>query len=434
MDGSVDLGPSMDKDGNLFWIRTPRRYSHAARAWWKNIRREGATELQITARPTTHVAAAPGGGMLAFVTEGLESAWEVRLATLPELETNRAALATMASIQREVDEKIRQTARDMERALTAMPLGEGLRGTQVGAALFTIPEPADIHAMGEALRASLKERFNLTIGSGQGAASRLDAFLEESGGRLEEHPAMILAIAGVLVDALPVSAGWFLENATEGSLSMDVRESRFTDGLTYQALLPFGAAREALAGRLSLEQVVRETMRDQHLPVYLLENLRTETLMELRLHQLREDGFDVENDNLGKLMDLLEEAPSRALATMATEQGLWMRRESLAMFGASRLARFSPTSPDALFQLADALSMAYLLEEALPFFEQAVALEPQRVELRIGLADCLLTLDRVDEAEAEYTLCSIADVSRVYTDVIAGRLQALAGLRAGATP
>ncbi|MCC5876179.1 MAG: tetratricopeptide repeat protein [Candidatus Sumerlaeia bacterium] len=426
MDGMADVQPSANRDGHLFWIRTPRHESRAGRAWWR-MPGDGASaeETQLTGRPTTHVAAAPGGGLVAYVTEGTEGHWEVRMVDISELESRRPALARMRETHVGVENKIKDFERALERDLLALEVGKSIKPSEFGTFLYEIPTVDEISAMGDALRTRAREQFGVTLGSGHGSSSRLDMILRETAGRIEEHPALILGVSSVLVDALPGEPVWYLDGATTGSLSVDVRDPRHTDGMTFQALLPFGIAREAIAGRFSLEEITREVLADEHLPVFLLENFRTDTLLDLRLHQLRLDGYNAETDNLGDLMDRLRDDDTPALAYMAVEQGMWMRREALALLGALKLARSAPTNAEAMFHLGEALSLLYLLEEARPFLEQAVALEPTRVDLRIALADCLLTLDLVEEAAGQYTLARLADTSAVYHDVLNGREEVL---------
>lgn len=426
MDGVADISPSANRDGHLFWIRTPRHGAHVGRAWWRGPG-EGAEgkELQLTGRPTTHISTAPAGDHVAFVLEGGEGFWEVRMTTINELEAHRPALERLRTVHRGVEEKIRDLSRGLERDLLALDIGDSLRPSEFGTFLLDIPSPGEVDQMGEALRKRLVDNLGVNLGSGQGAASRLDMVLREAMGRLPEHPAIIMGVSSVLVDALPAGSQWYLDNATTGSLSVDVRDTLHSDDLTYQALLPFGVAREAIAGRLSLEQTTREVLGKGNLPIYLVENFRTDTLLNLRLYQLREDGFDAEKDNLGDLMDLLRDSDTPALAQMAVEQGLWMRREALALLGGLRLARGAPTNPEALFQLGEALSLLYLLEEALPFFQLAVELDPRRVDYRVALADCHLTLDEIDEAREQYTLANLADDAGIYREIIGARLETL---------
>lgn len=422
MDGVADTQPTANRDGHLFWIRTPRHDSRSGRAWWRTPG-EGSTaeETQVTGRPTSHVAAAPGGELMGYVTEGSEGHWEVRLVQISELESRRPALGRVRETHAGVEGKIRDFERALERDLPALDVGKSIQPSEFGVFLLDIPTVADIDTMGGALRTRLREHFDVSLGSGHGAASRLDMVLREMGGRISEHPALILGVSSVFVDSLPGDPTWYLDSATTGSLSVDVRDPRYTDGLTFQALLPFGIAREAIAGRLSLEEITREVLTDETLPVFLLENFRTDTLLDLRLYQLRLDGYDAEKDSLGDLMDLLRDDDTPALSHIAIEQGMWMRREALALLGSLKLARAAPTSAEAMFHLGEALSLLYLLEEARPFLEQAVALEPQRVDLRIALADCLLTLDLIGEASEQYTLARKADTAAVYHDVLNAR-------------
>lgn len=425
MDGVADIQPAADGEGNLFWIRTPRRGGAGGRAWWRNVNWPPRQEYQLTGRPTTNVAVTPDGEDLFFVTEGSESPWELRRATLRELEENRHRLEALRVEQARREELLAELEADLERDLLREDIGSHLRPGEHGPLLRAHPSPANIDAMGAALRHRLAESFGISLSPGGNAAARLDRVLGEAAGRLSEHPALIIAVASVYIDALPPGATWFLDRAATGTLSQDVSDTRHTDNLTFQGVLPFGVAREAISGRLSLAEAVREVRREGELPVYLLENLRGETLMALRLHQLAEDGFDAEVDTLGELMDLLESNPTPALALLAVEQGQWHRRDSLALRGALRLAESAPASAEALGLLGDVLSTLYLLEEALPVLEQAALLDPQRQDLHLALADCLLTLDRIDEARERYAIARIADTGDVIEEVIEGRLRLL---------
>lgn len=431
MDGMADIRPSADGEGNLFWIRTPKHESEVGRAWWRNIHWPAREEHQLTGRPASHVAVTPDGNSLFLVMEGTESPWELRHVRVAELRENRHRLDALRDEHARREQQLADLQADLERDLLRQQVGTTLRSTPHGPLLGAHPEPDEIRAMGEALRSRLREAFNIDLSNGETAASRLDRVLAETAGRLDEHPALILAVAAIFLESLPADAPWFLDAETTPTLSHDVTDTRHSDDLTFQGVLPFGVAREAISGRVKLAEAAREVIRTDDIPVYLLENLRMETLMALRLHHLKEDGFDAVNDTLGELMDLLDGEPTRALALLAVEQGQWHRREALALRGALRLAESAPTSADALGMLGDVLSTLYLLEEALPILEQAVLLDPQREDLHLALADCLLTLDRTDEARERYNIARVADRGDVIEEVIAGRMRLLEEIAAG---
>src|SRR5690606_40983741 len=72
-------------------------------------------------------------------------------------------------------------------------------------------------------------------------------------------PYTTLFRSGFFAESLGDQGFWLLANAPP-DLSVDVDQIHMTDGLTMEAVLPFGAARERLTPRIPLKQTWKEVM------------------------------------------------------------------------------------------------------------------------------------------------------------------------------
>jgi hypothetical protein len=374
---AIDLYPTASSDGKLVWLRTwQRRGEGSARVYAKERLERDAPELQITSRPSLAAGISPNGDWIAYVASNPEGA-EIRRLSAVSIQEERAVFAAYAQADAEVRRRSARLEESLRNAFEELEIAGALSEEEQGRRLHEVPDMGDFEQMADAFRRAARESFGVDISTGLAGLSEADALLDEIAPYMEEAPWTIVALAGFLAEALPEDRHWYLP-ANALALGQDVVDVTESDGLSFTAVNMPGAARERLGGELSLRETADRLWQAEQWPLYLVENLRQETMEELRLEELTRAGGLHEETTIGELYRTLISGPvNDAVHRLAIELGQEGNHAGLFLVAAYRLAAANPHSGEALTLFGNALKDGYLLEEARKVLEQAVKIDPQ---------------------------------------------------------
>jgi tetratricopeptide (TPR) repeat protein len=260
----------------------------------------------------------------------------------------------------------------------------------------------------------------------------LDRVLDQIGDYLPEEDPLILAVGGLIAERFPESAWLFQPD--DVSLSIDVTTVMAGDGLTHELLLPFGAARERLAGRFRLTELTKHPTHK--LPTFLVDNLRSPVLEAVANRLAREAAIgDRELSGTASYRTMLERYPDAdPILLQAASSVARLRSDSLMqLIAAWGLVGWEPLSPEANGLLARAAYASCEPAEYERLLRLSCELAPEDQELRFLWADSLMILDRVDEAEEEYRRAVRLDKDGVLQNHLEGRLRMIEKLKGEAT-
>lgn len=419
---AADVEPALVGE-ELFWIRTWRRASRTGRLYATTLG-PGELAAPLTTRPTWAVAA--NGTSVVYTSENPDGLHEIR-------RIEAGGWPDIASIGRDAtaaDELMREKARRIQRGLTIALLKSEfaplVSREDFGWSLKAPPPPELAQRLAAEFRALAGRELDVSIPAGAPGAAPVDSLLVELAPYFTEDPSVVIAFGGVLADALGSRASWMLEGAGN-SLSSDVRETWTSDGLVYTAVQPYGAAREALAGRLSLGALVRRLYSAQLPPIMLVENFRSDTIERVRRRAWQETGLPAEGFTLADLDAYLKRTPNAGAYPLqvairaARSQG----NQALGLDAALRLADIRPVSSEALGTLARVLYDTAYTREAADVYAQAVALAPEDLGLRMDYAGVLMILGDMKEAREQLGLVGRLDQTGAHADEISMKQELL---------
>lgn len=428
---AADIRPAADSERNLFWIRTYRRGGGTGRAFTKQIGKTGAREIQLTSLPTHNVTVSPNGKHIAYsVTNG--QFFEIYRILKDDFPNHEETFRAFAAADRAMISKARGLMEDIRAALLELPAGAKLQEGGLGEELSMPPDEKTIDAMAGALRASLRSRFGLTTEPGMMEIANIDYLLDEMGDYLSETPPLIIALGGVVADAMPEGTRWFLDDAYN-TLSLEVNELTSSDDMTYTALLPFGIARERLAGKLKLTRILDEITELSERPLYMVEHFSPTIMQAIETEEWRRSGMPMDTTTFGDFYEQLKGRPGEndVVNLIAISTGRAQQFSPLELRAAANLAKNNPASPEALRLLARTLSDLYYTHDALKLYRQAASLAPDDPHLRLAYADMLFRVDDLEEARKQYEIARRLDQPGVYTKTIEGRVRLIDNSKSG---
>lgn len=425
----ADIHPSADRQGRLFFIRTPRHRSGGGRAMYRQFDWPEGRAEQITLGPTHLVSAAPMGPWLAVVQGTKAEGYQVRMIDKERLSAEEARFR----VYTEKGDALSASAREVEAALirhlAARPEGRHVKESEFGPIYDAVPTQELVQDMANALRVALRVRFGIDEQNPLALLKQVDYLFDRIHASTSEHPAMIMALAGLFAEALP-TAKWSLDGAST-ELSVEVREI-FRDGDPAGTLvLPFGAARERIALQISLSEIAAALNAEDRQPVYLVENFGGETNHHVATAEWRDAGLPQSMGTLAEVDSALEREDLSPQVLQRIHQLARQHKEpEMAIKAALQLAERYPDRPAVLRALAATFMESYHTREALAVFEQAALLDPADAGTRFRIGDALIALDRLKEAREAFETAALLPGGDSYADEIAGRLSLIADLEA----
>jgi tetratricopeptide (TPR) repeat protein len=428
----ADTHPTAARDGALLWVRTWRHGSTTGRAYWKppGLGEDGAVEL--TTAPTHRAAVSPDGGWLVVAVQGRDGV-ELRRASRAEVDAQLDAARTRRAATEARAARYQALEARLAARLAALPIGRSLLQADFGPVLADVPTPADCDLLADALLAELQ-----ALGLAEGADwPALEDALAEVAPFVDEHPALVLAVGGLYARALGPDATWLLDTATTGTLTADVSAVTLGDGLSHRVALPFGAAREILAGRRGLLRAAPSLAHAAGTPLFMAENYGEDTRRAVLDDLIARAGVDPLAMGEGPLVEYLARPDAEpAVAMLAIRFGRIAGRPALRLAGAMALATAVPQSADALLDLGDALADSYLYEEAIPILERACIAAPESLDAHLALCDAHIVVGDLAAATALLDRARELDPGGTEAELIASRVDLLIELQKakGAAP
>jgi len=403
---NVDLSPSASDDGRVVFLRTRRvidgddglRLAVNSRAWQSSIRQKDA-EYPLTSEPTYGVALSPDGSHVALLVERGGRIVLLRSA-LDQLdqETALRAKGGMEAFERQVQ-------RVLERITNAWSTTPWHPVVEADTVSYDepLPEAEEVLAtMATVLEEALAEEHGLVLASGREAIVLLDQWMMHSDGLLEEDNATIVSVAALYGSLIAREDGveWEASGITP-AFSNDLQHASEVYKDLARLHSPFYAAREAIAGRLSLVTAAAEALGREDVPVGLVENFGERTGASFAVSEVRRSGVDVDAPvPIEVWKRIAEEQPHYVIANEAAWSAATARNEGGVAFAAAmNLAEAAPTNPRRLMRFAHEMVLAGLDETALRLYDHAAVLAPEDPEVRLAVANAYFGLYRYDEAE-----------------------------------
>jgi hypothetical protein len=403
---AVDLLPSAADNGRMVFLRTRRvidgdvglRLGRSTRAWQVSIR-QGGSEFPLTSEPTYGVAISPNGGHVALLVE--RDGRIVLLRTTPEQLTQEEALRAkggMDAFEMQVQRVLNRVREVWETTpwhpvvdADAVSYDQPLTGAEVVLA-----------TMAAALEGALAEEHGLVLGADRSAVVLLDKWLQHSDGLLTEENSTVVGLAALYGNLLAREEGieWEFSSITP-AFSNDLQQASHAYKDLARLHSPFYAAREAIAGRLSLAEAAAEAMGREVLPVGLVENFGERTGAAFAVAEVRRSGVEVEaHVPIEVWKKIVEEQPHAVIANEAAWSAGTARAEGGVAFAAAmNLAEADPTNPNRLIRFARELVLAGMDDAAVKLYDHVAVLAPDDPAVRLAVANAYFGLYRFDEAE-----------------------------------
>ncbi|MBI1290389.1 hypothetical protein GC173_04000 [bacterium] len=416
----ADLSVAMDQMGDVLAVRTWRHGGGQSRAilqWADSIT---TPTLQLTSVATHRVALSPSGDWMAAVIGEPGFPPELRRYRREDVAGDWVAVHELYR----QEQSLRAKALAVSNSLAA-ELGRRTGGIQPTAG----PTRELCVAMGEQLKGALLEHFALQLPENElHALGAVDGLLDEVGDYFKEEPALIIALAGLVADALP-QAHWEIAKEDEG-LSPDVSDVIFGDSLSFTALQPFALARDRIAGDGRLSATVGE-VKAGVLPIYLLENRRPETLIRLQSAQMKHADVDTQRVRLYELEDRLGNGlgDTRAVNLLVYTVATQRKDHALARRALWPLVETNPASAQGVAMLARNLYDDFQPDAAESLFRLAVEMSPGDPALRFSWADALMATQQFDRAREEFERSGRLDTAGALAPYLPSRLELLEKLR-----
>lgn len=426
----VDMRPSVDRTGRLYFVRMSRviespagaMINATARAWTQPLAAPQEARL-LTAEPTLDVAVSPGGGRVAVLVARAGQAVLV-------LAESEALLARDLSEQAEAQERFRRAmqsaAADVRAAFAATPMGASMEQTPFGPEPSIPPTNELMEAMGGALREAVAMRLGVTLAEDFAALGTIDRMMNAGDGYWEEEPAMVAALAAVYGDTLATlpEVEWHLDLARAEMSSSLTTATLQGDGMYFTLHSPFAAARERLAGRLELDATARGALERSDPPMLLVENFQPETIEAYLVREALLAGISADGAEMESYEDAVLRMPDNDVANLVTlavarEQG----ERAIAALAALNLARANPCSGDALLKAAQAVHDLGLAEPALRLYRQAELLAPRDPQVLYGTAIGYFDEGMLEEAAARFRRAAEFDANNEFRFVIEENLR-----------
>lgn len=426
---AADVEPSADSKGNLAWIRTFRRGGNSGRAFFRGSDPD-AKPLQLTSRPTWHVALSPDGRYGAYCTTNNDGKFELFRFQSDDIATHEDLFAGNAEADQEFRDGVARVVDHLREVFLHENPGGGLLETEYGNILKSAPKPQEIEHMSDALAEALRSEFNIELTDGPAGLAQLDAFLDQAGAYLTEEPAVLLALAGQQEIHFRAPVDWVLDKDAN-ALSMDDVGFVESDGITATAIAPFAIARERISNGASMHKTLHDLLRDHDGPFYFTENFREAVMQEITRKEIaKAGGMELPKTPTERLNALrAQKTNNNTLNAMILASAGKSSDTALALLASSRIAQSNPTSGQSLRLFATALNDAYYSEEAEKLYRQVILLLPTDVDARFGYADCLAGRDRLEEAEQQYRTIGLLDATGSLAEEIKGRLEMVKSLK-----
>ncbi len=402
----VDLSPSASDEGRIVFLRTRRvidaddglRLATNTRAWRSSIRQKDA-EFPLTSEPTYGVALSPDGGHLALLLE--------RGGRMVLLRSDAGQLSeeTAQRSKGGMDAFERQVRRVLERVTQAWSTTPWHPAVEADAVSYDQPLPGAtdmLATMATALEEALAEEHGLVLGSGRGAIGLLDQWMMHADGLLAEDNATIVSVAALYGNLLAGEEGveWEASGITP-AFSNDLHQASHAYKDLARLHSPFYAAREAIAGRLSLAEAAADVLGHGNVPVGLVENFGERSGAAFAVSEVRRSGVDVDaRVPIDAWKRVAEEQPHDAIANEAAWSAATARNEGGVAFAAAmNLAEADPANPRRLMRFAHEMVLTGLHDQALRLYDHAAILAPDDPEVRLAVANAYFGLYRYEEAE-----------------------------------
>lgn len=425
----ADIQPSADRQGRLFFIRTPRHRSGGGRAMYRQFDWPEGRAEQITLGPTHLISAAPMGPWLGVVQGTKAEGYQLRLIDKEKLSSEGDRFRVYTELSNALTESAREVEAALIRQLASRPEGSHVKESEFGPIFDAVPTPELVQDMANALRVAMRLRFGIEEQEPLALLRQVDYLFDLTHASISEHPAMIMALAGLFAEAIP-DAKWSLEGAST-ELSVEVRDIHRDADPAGTLVLPFGAARERIALQISLSEIAAQLNAEDRKPVYLVENFGGETNHRVASAEWRDAGLPRSMESLSEIDSAIDREDVSPQVLQRIHQLARQHKEpELAIKAALELAERYPDRPAVLRALAATFMEAYHTREALAVFEQAALLDPADAGTRFRIGDALIALDRLEEAREAFETAALLPGGDSYADEIVGRLALISELEA----
>ncbi len=429
---SVDSWPVADTTQRLYFLRAPRfadgMIGRTTRAWMRDLNTE-AKERQITGEPTMAVAVSLDGNRLALLVLRNGEAHLLRAATDDVLAQD---LGEATAARRSFVAGVRALESDLRNALKKSDPEGPPEIALDGGEQTPWPRVETLDAAADALESGLRHRFGIELDGTVASLGRLDDFFQEADGLLTEEDAVVLGVAGCYARALASEEGIVqLPQSWTPALGTDAQAVTEGDEFLYTFHAFFYAARERIAGRLSLYETAVELLSDWNRPVLLTESSSSHTRNLWFVHQLSQAGFDFKSPPLAAFREAVVAAPGNSVINgMALEAVKQSPDDVLRLRAALNLAEANPASARALIEAANAVGRAGSADLQVRLCRQAELLAPDDPDILFDSATGHLDAWLLDEAEARFRRVLAIDATRELEDLVLDLLAQIGELRA----
>ncbi len=428
--GTADLAPVADQNGNIYFLRTYRRGSGSTRAWVKLS--DTGEELQLTLRKTHHVAASPDGKWLVIVEDSNDQQASVYRTPGSEVLTQLEKWRERKRLEAVEVAKAKFIERQIAEELADLPSGKTLYEDSGLLWLKEVPTEEEILLLSQKFEAVLQDTIGLEPLKTYEDLEAIEMYINRFDGLWSEHPALVIAIGGLIVNLTDGDATYIHETLTP-VLSIDVDSPLESDQLSWTLVQPFGLARERISQGYSLVKTLSHA-RKAALPIYLVGDFTEEIRLEVDRRELQKRKIDrAVLSNPRQYFELLRNNQQFRTGT-TLRYGYLIGEESsderLMLYASVLLAEKTPWSEEALQMLIDSLLEASYSKDASQIQEKLVLLKPEDAFNWLALGDSYAILNELEKARKAYNQARLVDIAQIWEADLQARFQMLENIKA----